>query len=106
MSRLLCLTELLRRLTGHQRAAARRLGAPGAHLAYREVPPVRFLASTARAPLTCSQTAAYFIYAANRLRIPDQRGGPGVADSGPRVPIDAPQEQVFRALADPGRRRL
>ncbi len=53
MSRLLCLTELLRRLPGQQRTAARRLGAPEAQLAYREPPLDRAAwASEARSTVT------------------------------------------------------
>jgi hypothetical protein len=45
---LLCLTELLRRLSGRERAAAERPGAPEAHLAYRDPPPARIEAGPAR----------------------------------------------------------
>src|SRR5207244_13413005 len=55
-------------LTGHQRAAAKRLGVPGAHLAYRDPPPAH-IAAVPASPLdmqpngclllTCSRMAAY-----------------------------------------------
>src|SRR5580704_8481126 len=102
MSRLLCLTELLRRLSGHQRAAAEVASSTGsapslpgsAAGAYRDPPPARIAASLAL-PLDMQPNGCLFLHRQPigcLLRSHRREHGP--------------LDEVFRALADPGRRRL